>query len=93
MHSKEPPSVGQVRLFFALFFRVRVYDNRFGNLSSSENCFITVHVCLKGKRLVFFTSDFVLSIAVLPHRPGVVYYHLLLRKETRIPGFPPSFFE
>ena len=24
-------------------------------------------------------------IAVLPHRPGVVYYHLLLRRETRIP--------
>ena len=26
------------------------------------------------------------SIAVLPHSPGVVYYHLLLRQETRIPG-------
>ena len=24
--------------------------------------------------------------AVLPHGPGVVYYHLLLRRETRIPG-------
>ena len=32
------------------------------------------------------------SIAVLPHSPGVVYYHLLLRKETRIPrGYPLSF--
>ena len=26
------------------------------------------------------------SIAVLTHTPGVVYYHLLLRRETRIPG-------
>ena len=23
---------------------------------------------------------------LLPHSPGVVYYHLLLRRETRIPG-------
>ena len=26
------------------------------------------------------------SIAVLTHSPGVVYYYLLLRRETRIPG-------
>ena len=25
------------------------------------------------------------SIAVIPHSPGVMYYHLLLRRETRIP--------
>ena len=31
-------------------------------------------------------------IAVLPHRPGVVYYHLLLRRETRIPGVAPFSF-
>ena len=29
--------------------------------------------------IVCFTSYFMFSIAVLPHRPGVVYYHLLLR--------------
>ena len=29
--------------------------------------------------IVCFTSYFVSSIAVLPHSPGVVYYHLLLR--------------
>ena len=39
--------------------------------------------------LVCFTSYFVFSIAVLPHSPGVVYYHLLLRRETRIPGVAP----
>ena len=39
--------------------------------------------------IVFFTSYFVFSIAVLPHSPGVVYYHLLLRRETRIPGVAP----
>ena len=33
-----------------------------------------------------FTSYFMFSIAVLSHSPGVVYYHLLLRLETRIPG-------
>ena len=39
--------------------------------------------------IVCFTSYFVFSIAVLPHSPGVVYYHLLLRRETRIPGIAP----
>ena len=42
--------------------------------------------------IVCFTSYFVFSIAVLPHRPGVVYYHLLLRRETRIPGVAPFSF-
>ena len=32
------------------------------------------------------------SRAVLPHSPGVVYYHLLLRRETRIPGIAPFYF-
>ena len=41
---------------------------------------------------VCFTSYFVFSIAVLPHSPGVVYYHLLLRRETRIPGVTPFSF-
>ena len=43
--------------------------------------------------IVCLTSYFMFSIAVLPHSPGVVYYHLLLRRETRIPGVSPSFFE
>ena len=42
--------------------------------------------------IVCFTSYFVLSKAVLPHSPGVVYYHLLLRRETRIPGVAPFSF-
>ena len=36
--------------------------------------------------IVCFTSNSVYSIAVLPHSPGVLYCHLLLRRETRIPG-------
>ena len=43
--------------------------------------------------LVCFTSYFVFSIAVLPHSPGVMYYHLLLRCETRIPGVAPCSFQ
>ena len=39
-----------------------------------------------------FTSFFVFRIAVLPHSPRVVYYHLLLRRETRIPGVAPFSF-
>ena len=42
--------------------------------------------------IVCFTTYFVLSIAVLAHSPGVVYYHLLLRRETRIPGVSPFSF-
>ena len=37
--------------------------------------------------IVYFTSYFVFSIAVLQHRTGVVYYHLLLRQENRIAPF------
>ena len=43
--------------------------------------------------IVCFTSYFVFSIAVLPHSPEVVHYHLLFRQETRIPGLPPVLFE
>ena len=35
--------------------------------------------------MVCFTSYFMPRTAVLPHSPGIVYYHLLLRQETRIP--------
>ena len=42
--------------------------------------------------IVCFTSYFVFSIAVLPHSPGVVYYRLLLRRETRIPWVAPFSF-
>ena len=42
--------------------------------------------------IVCFTSYFVFSIAILPHSPGVVYYHLLLRRVTRIPGVAPFSF-
>ena len=44
-------------------------------------CFVFLIVC--------FTSYFVFCIAILPHIPGVVYYHLLLRRETRVPGVAP----
>ena len=33
------------------------------------------------------------SIAVLPHSPGVIYYHLSLRQETRFPRFAPFSFQ
>ena len=50
-------------------------------------------VCFLFFLLVCFTSYFVFScIAVLPHSPGVVYYHLLLRRETRIPRVAPFSF-
>ena len=42
--------------------------------------------------IVCFTSYFMFSIAVLPHSPRVVYYHLLLRRETRIPRVAPFSF-
>ena len=32
------------------------------------------------------------NVAILPRSPGVVYYHLLLRRETRIPGVAPFSF-
>ena len=43
--------------------------------------------------ILCFTRYFMFSIAVRPHSPGVVYYHLLLRRETRIPGVAPSLYE
>ena len=49
-------------------------------------CFVLFFV------FVCFTRYLVFCIAVLSHRPGVVYYHLLLRRETRIPGVAPFSF-
>ena len=46
----------------------------------------------KNKFILCFTSYFMFSIAVLPHSPGVVYYYLLLRRETKIPGVAPFSF-
>ena len=42
--------------------------------------------------IVCFASYFLFRKAVLPHSRGVVYYHLLLRRETRIPGVAPFSF-
>ena len=43
--------------------------------------------------MVCFTSYFVFNIDVLPHSPGEVYYHLLLRREAKIPGVAPFSFQ
>ena len=43
--------------------------------------------------IVCFTSYFVFSVAVLPYSPGIVYYNLLMRRETRIPGVGPFSFQ
>ena len=53
---------------------------------------VAVNRFLKFIFILCFTSYFVFRIAVLPHIPGVVYYHLLLRRETRIPGVAPCSF-
>ena len=42
--------------------------------------------------IVCFTNHFVFSIALLPHSPGVVYYHLLMGQETKIPRVSPLLF-
>ena len=42
--------------------------------------------------IVCFTRYFVFSMAVPPRSPGVVYYHLILRLQTRIPGVAPFSF-
>ena len=42
---------------------------------------------------ILYTSYFGFSIAVLSHSPGVVYYHLLLRRETSIPEVAPFSFQ
>ena len=53
----------------------------------SPTCYIPMH-----RKVIFtaWTFYFVFSIAVLPYSPGVVYYHLLLRRESTIPGVAPS---
>ena len=53
---------------------------------------VTVSVIDQLYIYIYFTSYSVFSIAVLPHSPGVVYYHLLLRREARIPGVAPFSF-
>ena len=53
------------------------------------------HVNFKNFFIFFilcFTSYFIFSTAGLPHSPGVVYNHLLFRRETRIPGVAPLLF-
>ena len=47
------------------------------------NAWITIFL------IVYFTRYIVFSIAVLPHSPWVVYYHLLFSQETRFPGVAP----
>ena len=42
--------------------------------------------------MFYITSNIAFRIAVFPHSTGVVYYHLLLRRETRIPGVAPFSF-
>ena len=53
-----------------------------------------MHTNMQKKKflIVCFTSYFVFRIAVLPRSPGVVYYHLLLGRETRLPGIAPFSF-
>ena len=55
----------------------------------SQSMMGTRHAFFSFFFIVSFTSYFVYSIDVFPHSPGVVYYHLLLRRETRIPGVAP----
>ena len=67
---------------FNLFSNFHEIENHLSDCMASSN---TVIVC--------FTRNFVSSMAVLPHSPGVVYHHLLLRRETRIPRVAPSSFQ
>ena len=61
-------------------------------IDSMQTSFRTTEIQNEGEQVgylilfVLFTSFFVFCIADLPHSPGVVYYHLLLRQETRIAG-------
>ena len=41
--------------------------------------------------IVCFISYFIFTVAVLPYRHGVVYYHILKKQKTRIPGVLLSF--
>ena len=75
----------------------RVMVNQVTDLTTPAFIYCRVAICLWDQLFflfvfVCFTSYFVFSIAVLPHSPGVVYYHLLLRRETRIPGGCPLLF-
>ena len=80
---KGPRSVSKVRSSILLSWNEEFYMS--GPVSS--HCFFFFPI-------VSFASYFVFSCtAVLPHSPGVVYYHLLLRRETRIPGVAPFSFQ
>ena len=59
--------------------------SEYGGIRKTEHFASLVH-------FFFFTSFFVFHVADLPPSPGVVYYHLLLRPETRIPGVAPFSF-
>ena len=50
------------------------------NVSTALRVFVVCFFCM------FY------QLLVLPHSPGVVYYHLLLRRETRIPRVAPFSF-
>ena len=52
---------------------------------------ILVFLCIKQRACV--TSYFVFSIAVLPHRHGIVYYHLILYTRDQHFWGAPSLFE
>ena len=54
--------------------------------------YIYIYIYIFFFLIICFTRYSVFRIAVLPHRPGVVYYHLLLRRETRFPGVTPFSF-
>ena len=73
-----------------------IYQNRHatsglstGRGEKEQHNYIYIYIYFS---FVCFTRYLVFRIAVLPHRPGVVYNHLLLRRETRIPGVAPFSF-
>ena len=68
------------------FLKISLHISKEKAIKSKFVCFVVVFL------IVCFTSYFVFSIAVLPHSPGVMYYHLLFRRETRIPGVAPFSF-
>ena len=82
------------RIFFPLFFLRWGVSSRpfFSHPTAIPETIIFVDSLFFFFLIVCFTSYFVFSIAVLPHSPGVVYYHLLLRRETRIPRVVPFSF-
>ena len=89
------------KISYELYPPVYPEDNTYRYFEPASEAKLHVIIRTKAQRffffffflIVYFTSYFVFScIAVLPHSPGVVYYHLLLRRETRIPGVAPFSF-